>query len=88
MNNPRYVILKQIFHVPQYFYSLPCPSLLGNNKQNADLFQKELARQLGDISLIYVRNDAGHRIYRKCVRRSFVNFVFSDADSIVRKEVY
>lgn len=88
MNNPRYVILKQIFHAPQYFYSLPCPSLLGNNKQNADLFQKELARQLGDISLIYVRNDAGHRIYRKCVRRSFVNFVFSDAGSIVRKEVY
>ncbi|MBR0198932.1 MAG: DEAD/DEAH box helicase family protein [Oscillospiraceae bacterium] len=88
MNNPRYVILKRAYRIPQYYYSMACPSLLGNNKQNAELFQKELARQLGDMSVIYTRNEAGHSIYKKCVKRSFVNFEVNSVGSVVRKEVY
>ena len=88
MNNPRYVILKRAYRIPQYYYSMACPSLLGNNKQNTELFQKELARQLGDMSVIYTRTEAGHSIYKKCVKRSFVNFEVNAVGSVVRKEVY
>lgn len=88
MNSPRYVVLKRTFPMPQYYFSMACPSLLGNNRQNAELFQKELARQLGSVSVLYTRNEAGHRIYKKCVKQSFVNFEVNAGGSIVRKEVY
>ncbi len=88
MNNPRYVVLKRTLRMPQYYYSMACPSLLGNNKQNAELFQKELVRQLGSISVVYTRNEAGHSIYKKCVKRSFVNFEVNSVGSVVRKELY
>ena len=88
MNNPRYVLLKRTFGFPQYYYSMSCPSLLGNNKQNAELFQKELERQIGDLSVLYARNEAGHKIYKKCVKASFVNFEVNSKGNIVRKEVY
>lgn len=88
MSNPRYVVLKRVLRMPQYSFSMACPSLLGNNKQNAELFQKELRRQLGDVSVVYVRNEAGHAIYRKCVKRSFVNYEINACGAIVRKEVY
>lgn len=81
-------MLKRVFHIPQYYYSLACPSLLGGNRQNAELFQKELARQMGSVSVIYTRNETGHVIYRKCVKQSFVNFEVNASGSIVRKEVY
>ena len=88
MNNPRYVIIKREFHIPQYGWSMACPSLLGNNKQNAELFQKELEKQLGDVSVVYVRNEEGHKIYKKCVKKSLINLEINAEGSIVRKEVY
>ncbi len=88
MNNPRYVILKRAFRLPQYYLSMACPSLLGNNKQNAELFQKELGKQFGDISVVYTRNETGHGIYKKCVKQSFVNYEVNAVGSIVRKEVF
>ena len=70
MNNPRYVVVRRVLRVPQYSLSMACPSLPGNNKQNAERFQKELARQLGDMLVVYTRNDVGHAVYKKCVKRS------------------
>lgn len=88
VNNPRYVVVRRVLRVPQYSLSMACPSLLGNNKQNAELFQRELARQLGDMLVVYTRNEAGYAVNKKCVKRSFVNFEANTARSIVRKEVY
>lgn len=88
MSNLRYVVLKRVLRMPQYSFSMACPSLLGNNKQNAELFQNALKRQLGDVSVVYVRSEAGHAIYRKCAKRSFVNYEINACGAIVRKEVY
>ena len=88
MNNPRYVIVKTMYRFLQYSASFSCPSLLANNKENAAMLQEELRRQLGGVSVIYTRNEEGHRIYRKCVKRSFINYEENEALCIVRKMVY
>jgi|GEM_PF-5213593 hypothetical protein len=88
MDNPRYVVLRYMLRFPQYYYSLPCPSLIGNNRENVEVFEKELRKQIGKASVVYVRNDIGHQVYRKCVKRSFVNYKINENGVIVRKEVF
>ena len=88
MNHPRYIVLKRTLRVPHYYFSFSCPSLVGNNKENAELFQKELRQRMGELSVVYTRNETGHKIYRKCVKHSFVNYEENAAGCLVRKEVY
>jgi superfamily II DNA or RNA helicase len=88
MDNPRYIIIKSVFHVPLYFFSLSCPTLIGNKRETADVFRMEFKKQFGNMILIYTRNEEGHTIYKKCVKQSFVNLEVNQNGNIVRKEVY
>ena len=69
--------------------SFPCPSVLGKSGERAGCLEKRLNQKLGHCRVFYTRNEAGHLLYKKCVKRSFINYHFDFYTlSLKRQEVY
>lgn len=74
MNSPRYVILRYSLFGLKGRFSFSCPSILGKNGELAEYLEKRLRQKLGHCRVFYTRTEEGHRLYKKCVKRSFINY--------------
>jgi superfamily II DNA or RNA helicase len=71
--NPRYLMLGREHRHPAYYRSLACPSILGNNKENAEALAARLSRVLGRTDAVYARNEQGRAHILNTRRFSFVS---------------
>ena len=89
MSSPRYVILR---HTPLGLrgrVSFACPSILGKSGERAGCLEKRLNQRLGRCRVFYARNEVGHLLYKKCVKRSFINYRLDPHTlGLRRQEVY
>ena len=54
IDNPRYIVIKRgLLHKYNYKYSFACPSIIGKNKETADLFNKYLSKIIGKYDRVY-----------------------------------
>ena len=73
IENPRYLLIKQGLLKRQYRNSFACPSIIGSNKEKAEVLKYYLEKSAGKYKLIYTRNDEGRRLILKCRRFSYIN---------------
>lgn len=89
MDSPRYIILRNSLFGLKGRVSFSIPSVLGKNGETAGYLEKRLRQKPGHCRVFYTRNEAGHRLYKKCVKRSFINYQFDLCTfRLKRQEVY
>ena len=69
IDNPRYVLIKN----SNYINSFACPSIIGNNKENAELLNMYLNKKASGFEAVYTRNENGRKILLKCKKFSYIN---------------
>ncbi len=69
IDNPRYVIIKN----SNYINSFACPSIIGNKKENAELFNIYLNKKVKGFNVVYTRNENGRKILLNCKKFSYIN---------------
>ena len=76
IDNPRYVLIRRqtwpIGGRYRYWQSFACPTVLGTNKQQAELLASRLG-VFGKFDAVYTRSIEGRRELWQCSKRSFVN---------------
>lgn len=74
IDDPRYVIVgvRRIFksEVPDYVNSFACPSVIGVNKESAELLGKNLRAASGKFKLVYTKSENGRKILNECKKMS------------------
>lgn len=79
IDDPRYVIIgiSKIFKTEKrnYINSFACPSVIGVNKESAEIFKKFLKSPAGDFELVFTRSENGRRILNECKKLSFLNSI-------------
>ncbi len=75
IDNPRYIVIKKnILGKYNYKYSFACPSIIGKNKNTAELFNKYLSNIIGKYELVYTRNENGRKFILKCKIKSYISY--------------
>lgn len=75
IDNPRYIVIKRgLLHKYNYKYSFACPSIIGKNKETADLFNKYLSKIIGKYELVYTRHENGRKFILKCRIKSYISY--------------
>mgnify|MGYP003290408509 CR=1 FL=1 len=81
IEDPRYVIIgvTKIFKIEKrnFTNSFSCPSVIGVNKESAEVFRKYLKSPAGDFELVFTRSENGRKILNECKKMSFLNAVIS-----------
>ena len=79
IDDPRYVIIgiTKVFKVEKrnYINSFSCPSVIGVNKESAEIFKKYLKSPAGDFELVFTRSENGRKILNECKKLSFLNSI-------------
>lgn len=67
IENQRYIFLQEhsIKHI-SYFHAMACPSIIGQNKETAEILLRKLNKNVNEYSLQYTRNEEGRKILLKC----------------------
>ncbi len=75
IENPRYVIIrKNCFKKYNYKYSFACPSVIGKNKETAEIFKRYLSKLMGKYDLVYTRSEEGRKLILKCRQKSYISY--------------
>ncbi|MGI6709856.1 MAG: DEAD/DEAH box helicase family protein [Bacilli bacterium] len=75
IENPRYIVIKKgLVSKYNYKYSFACPSVIGKNKEIADLFNSYLSKIMGKYSLVYTRYEEGRKFILKCRIKSYISY--------------
>lgn len=75
IENPRYIVIKKgIFSKYNYKYSFACPTIIGKNKETADLFNRYLSKIIGKYELVYTRHEEGRKFILKCRKQSYITY--------------
>lgn len=75
IENPRYIVIKKgIFSKYNYKYSFACPTIIGKNKEIADLFNRYLSKIIGKYELVYTRHEEGRKFILKCRKQSYITY--------------
>lgn len=83
IDNPRYVIIrKNLFNKYNYIYSFACPSIIGKNKETAEIFKRYLSKLMGKYDLVYTRSEEGRMVILKCRQKSYISY---NAKRLVKK---
>lgn len=73
IENPRYLIIKtNTWGGYNYRYSFACPTVLGKNKECAEVLRKRLKRCLGNVAMVYTRQQEGRRLIILCRKKSYL----------------
>lgn len=72
IENPRYIMMKKGILGYNYSLSFSCPSIIGMNKENVQLFKKYLTKIFGKMDFIYTRNVDGRKTIIKCKKKSYI----------------
>lgn len=79
IDDPRYVIIgiTKIFKAEKrnFTNSFSCPSVIGVNKESAEVFRKYLKSPAGDFELVFTRSENGRKILNECKKLSFLNSI-------------
>lgn len=70
IENPRYVLIMK----NNYEYSFACPTLIGQKKENVELYIDYLKRNLAPFTYSYTRSEEGREILLKCRHKSFITY--------------
>ena len=77
IDDPRYVIvgLTKILKTSKrnYANSYPCPSVIGVNKESAEIFREYLKSPAGNFELVYTGGEKGKKALNECKKLSFLN---------------
>ena len=73
IDDPRYLIINTKNNKFNYFMSYACPSVLGINKENAEILRKHLKDTGCNFGLIFTRNQNGRKELFKCKKMSYIN---------------
>lgn len=73
IDNPRYVVLAQKGNRYNYKMSYACPSLIGVNKENAEILANQLKRMGLTYGTIFTRSQDGKKELIKCKKCSYIN---------------
>jgi len=75
IDNPRYIMIKKnkILSRLSYTHSYACPSILGSNKERAEVLAKILKKKIGIFELIFTRNPEGRLHLVKSKRKAYLN---------------
>ncbi|MCI6155520.1 MAG: hypothetical protein MR674_02335, partial [Erysipelotrichaceae bacterium] len=73
IDNPRYLLVKKIGKLLNFYSSFACPSILASNRNNARVLQKYLVRNRGRYELIYTRIPGGNKFIFKARKFSYIN---------------
>ena len=81
IDDPRYVIIgiTKILKTEKrnFTNSFSCPSIIGVNKESAEIFKKHLKSPARDFELVFTRSENGRKILNECKKMSFLNAVIS-----------
>ena len=81
IDNPRYILAKKnIFKEPDKRNSLACPSIIGQKKEYAEEFYKELQKHTGKYLLVYTRNEEGRKFILDCRKNSYITLNHKQID--------
>ncbi len=73
IDDPRYVIIgtsKAFGSVRRnYENSFACPSVIGVNKETAEILQKHLKGPVGNFELVFTRSDNGRKVLNECKKK-------------------
>ena len=73
IENPRYILArKNIFKEPDERVSLAVPSIIGQKKEYAEEFYKELQKHTGKLLMVYTRNEEGRKFILSCRKKSYI----------------
>lgn len=73
IDNPRYIVVKKgTLAKYSYKYSYACPTIIGKNKENAELFKNHLSKLMDNYCLVYTKNKKGEAILAKCKEKSYI----------------
>ena len=72
IENPRYIVVKSRFGKFDYKHSFACPTIIGKNKQSADVFRENIAHYCGKFCLVFTRTEASRKIMLKCQKLSYI----------------
>lgn len=79
IEDPRYVIISitKVFgnEKRNYINSFACPSIIGVNKESAEILRKFLKSPAGDSELVFTRSENGRKILNECKKFSFLNSI-------------
>ena len=75
IDNPRYIMVKKHRFFPwmSYTHSYACPSIIGTNKERAEVLAKKLKKHIGRFTLIFTRNPEGRAHLTKSKRIAYLN---------------
>ena len=73
IDNPRYLLVKKVGKLLNFYSSFACPSILASNRNNARVLQKYLVRNRGRYELIYTRIPGGNKFIFKARKFSYIN---------------
>ena len=75
IDNPRYIVIKRgLISKYNYKYSFACPTIIGKNKETADLFNRYLSKIIGKYDLVYTRHENGRKFILKCRTKSYISY--------------
>ena len=75
IDNPRYIVIKRgLISKYNYKYSFACPTIIGKNKETADLFNRYLSKIIGKYELVYTRHENGRKFILKCRTKSYISY--------------
>ena len=81
IDDPRYVIigLTKIFNAEKrnFANSFSCPSVIGVNKESAEILKKYLKSPAGEFELVYTKSENGRKILNECKKMSFLNAIIN-----------
>lgn len=74
IENPRYILIK-LNTIKEYEYrcSFACPSIIGQKKETAEIFQKYLKKQSAELKLVYTRSEQGRKLILECRKKSYIS---------------
>lgn len=75
IDNPRYVMIKKHRFLPKmsYTHSYACPSIIGSNKERAQVLAKKLKKHIGNFVLVFTRNPDGRAHLVKSKQKAYLN---------------
>lgn len=79
IDEPRYVIigLTKLFgsYKRNYTNSFSCPSVIGVNKENAEILKQNLKSPAGNFELVFTKSENGRKVLNECKKLSLFNSI-------------
>ena len=74
IENPRYILIR-LNGIKEYDYkcSLACPSIIGQKKETAEVFQEYLKKHSLKLKLVYTRSEQGRKLILDCRKKSYIS---------------